>query len=544
MTPPTAIPMAASRRGRRSRTSPMTGSAPSAGPARPISASSRTEPPRRRALPPLELLVFVVGASTLGAEIAAARLMAPFFGASTIVWANTIAVVLVALSIGYYVGGRLADRHPHLRALCSLVLAAAALLALVPIVAHPFLSLSVRAFDQISVGAAAGSLFGTLALVAVPVLMLGAASPWAIRLKLERVEDSGETAGRLYAVGTAGSLVGTFLAALLLIPLVGTQRTFMLFALAVAAVAAAGLPRRFWLVPVSIAALLAVPVGTVKPADEGRVLFEAETPYQYARVVQETDGERKLELNEGQAVHSEWRACTVLTGDYWDGFLVLPFAAGADAPPRRIAILGNAGGTTARAYARYFPATPIAAVDIDGRLFDIGRRYFGLRARPQLRMIAEDARPFLRRTTERYDSIFLDTYRQPYIPFYLTTREFFELARTRLAPGGTIIVNVGHPDDSDALEKVLTATLRTAFPYVARDPIEPTNSLVTASTRPLTGAALERAPLTGELRSLAERSAGRLGEGLSGGAVYTDDKAPLEGLVDTSIVHYAADGER
>ena len=253
---------------------------------------------------------------------------------------------------------------------------------------------------------------------------------------------------------------------------------------------------------------------------------------------------RKLELNEGQAVHSEWRAGTVLTGDYWDGFLVLPFAAGADGPPRQIAILGNAGGTTARAYAHYFPGTRIDAVDIDGELFDIGRKYFGLRPRPELRTIARDARPFLRSTPERYDAIFLDTYRQPYIPFYLTTREFFDLVRERLRPGGTIIINVGHPDDSDALEKVLTATLRTAFPHVARDPIEPTNSLVIGSTRPLTRAALARAQVPGELRPLATRAAGRLADGLRGGSVYTDDRAPVEWLVDTSIVHYAAEGER
>ena len=111
--------------------------------------------------------------------------MAPFFGASTIVWANTIAVVLVALSIGYWFGGRMADRRPEIGALCLLVLVAAVLLALVPIVAQPFLSISVEAFDNISLGAVPGSLLGVLALVAVPVLMLGAVSPWAIRLKLE-----------------------------------------------------------------------------------------------------------------------------------------------------------------------------------------------------------------------------------------------------------------------------------------------------------------------------------------------------------------------
>src|SRR5690349_17873185 len=120
----------------------------------------------RGRIPTLELLVFVVGTSTLGAEIAAARLMAPFFGDSTIVWANTIAIVLVALSVGYWFGGRMADRHPHLRGLCMLVIGASLLLGLVPIVAHPFLTLSVKAFDNISIGTFAGSLFGVLALVA------------------------------------------------------------------------------------------------------------------------------------------------------------------------------------------------------------------------------------------------------------------------------------------------------------------------------------------------------------------------------------------
>ena len=378
--------------------------------------------------------MFVVGTSTLGAEIAAARLMAPFFGASTIVWANTIAVVLVALSVGYWFGGRMADRRPDLRSLCLLVLVASVLLGLVPIVAQPFLSLSVEAFDDVSLGAGFGSLLGVLALVAIPVLMLGAVSPWAIRLKLQRIEDSGETAGRMYAISTVGSLLGTFLSALLLIPLVGTQRTFMVFALALAVVATLGLGRRWALVPLGVAALLALPIGTVKAAGEGRVIHETETEYQYARVIDRAGGERTLELNEGQAIHSLYRRDTVLTDGYWDGFLVAPFAVRRE-PPRRVAMLGFAGGTVARAYARYFPRARIDGVEIDSELFDIGRRYFGLRPRPQLHEYAEDARPFLRRIDARYDVIYLDTYRQPYIPFYLSTREFFELARDRLAPG-------------------------------------------------------------------------------------------------------------
>jgi spermidine synthase len=493
----------------------------------------------------LEVLVFVVGVSTLGAEIAAARLMAPFFGASTVVWANTIAVVLVALSVGYWFGGRLADRRPELSALCGLVVVASVLLGLVPVVAGPFLSLSVEAFDRVSVGAFAGSLFGVLALVAVPVLLLGAVSPWAIRLKLRSVEGSGETAGRMYAISTVGSLVGTFAAALVLIPLVGTQRTFLIFALMCALVAALGLRRRWLLVPLALAVLIALPEGTVKAAQDGRVVDEAETEYQYARVIERDSGERILELNEGQAVHSVYRAETVLTGDYWDAYLVDPLAV-LGAPPRRLAILGNAGGTTARAYARFFPATRIDAVELDGRLNDVARRWFGLRPRPQLRLFAQDARPFLRRSRARYDAIFLDAYRQPYVPWYLTTREFFALVGDRLAPGGVVVVNVGHPEGSAELERVLTATMRSALGPVARDPVEPVNTMLVAGRRAPSAARLRAAAaaLPAPLDAQARAAAARLAPGLRGGEVYTDDRAPVEWLIDKSIVEYAAGGAR
>ncbi len=470
--------------------------------------------------------------------------MAPFFGASTIVWANTIAIVLVALSIGYWFGGRMADRHPTLPALCGTVLAASALLAAVPFVADPFLSLSVEAFDSYSVGSFAGSLFGVLVLVAVPVLMMGTVSPWAIRLKMHAVEDSGQMAGRMYAISTVGSLLGTFAASLLLIPLIGTQRTFLTFALITSAVAALGLRPRWALVPAAIAALLVVPVGTVKGSDEGRVIYEADTEYQYARVVEMPDGERHLELNEGLATHSVYRPDTVLTDNVWDGYLIEPFSVLGE-PPGRIAILGNGAGTTARAYAKYFPDTQIDGVEIDGELHDIGKRYFGLRDRPQLHLYTEDARPFLRRIDETYDAIFVDAYRQPYIPFYLTTTEFFTLAREKLNPGGVLVVNVGHPEGSDELEKVLSATLATVFPHVARDPLEDVNTLLVAAEDEPTADNLRSAAasLPADLQPLAFETAGRLAPRLRGGAVYTDDHAPVEWLIDASIVQEAAGGK-
>ena len=230
----------------------------------------------------------------------------------------------------------------------------------------------------------------------------------------------------------------------------------------------------------------------------------------------------------------------MLTGDVWDGHLVLHFA-GRSAPPRRVAILGNAAGTTARAYEEFFPDTRVDGVEIDPELSDIGREYFDMN-NPRLHLYHEDARPFLRRIEADYDVISVDAYRQPYIPFYLTTVEFFEIVRDRLAPGGVLIVNAGHPEGQDELEEVLTATIGEVFPHVMRDPIEDTNTLIVASERPLSAERLRDAVpgLAPELRGTALQAARRLEPPLRGGAVYTDDKAPVEWLIDKSIVDYAS----
>ena len=357
------------------------------------------------------------------------------------------------------------------------------------------------------------------------------------------MEESGTVAGRLYAISTFGSLVGTFLSALVLIPVIGTRRTFLVFGLACAVVALAGVRRRAAIaVPATIVALLALPVGTIKATDDGVVLDEVDTRYQYARVVEEPDGERKLELNEGQAVHSLYRPGSYLTGDYWDEFLVLPFAV-QPRPPRSVAILGNAAGTTARALGHYFPDTRVDAVEIDPELTKLGRRWFDLR-NPRMRVHHEDARPYLRRTGARYDAIMVDVYRQPYIPFYLATREFFELARDRLRPGGAVIVNVGpsgragraragaERHDGDDLRHGPPRSGRGHEHDGPRD--ERAGRARAAAARPVCRPAL---------RATARAAAARLAPRLNGGAVYTDDKAPVEWLIDKSIVQYAANGD-
>jgi predicted membrane-bound spermidine synthase len=493
------------------------------------------------------LVAAVVGAASLGAEIAAARLLAPWFGASTIVWANTIATVLVALSGGYWIGGRLADRDPTFAGLCRLVLVAAALLAAVPFVAGPFLKVSVDALDSVEAGAFVGSLLAVLVLIAAPVVVLGCVAPYAVRLSVGALDEAGRVSGRLYAISTLGSLAGVFLSALVLIPFVGTRRTFLVFALALGVVALLGLRRRVAvLAPALVAILIALPTGAVKATTDGRVIWEGETGYQYARVVEHHDGERRLELNEGQAVHSVYMPGRWLTDNYWDEPLVLPFAARAT-PPRSIAILGSAAGTVARAYGHFFPATRIDAVEIDPKVTEVGRKLFDLRA-PNLHTHGADARPWLRATQRRFDVIYVDAYRQPYIPFYLATKEFFRLAKQRLNPGGMVIVNVGHPEQSRRLEQVLTATMRSVFGHVVRDPSEDVNTQVVAADVELNGSNVAAARAGGALPAgldeLAEEAAVRIAPGLRGGRIYTDDVAPVEWLIDASIVQVAAEGER
>ncbi len=512
----------------------------------PSTTPPRTDPPPVQRPPRglLELIVFVVGTASLGAEIAAARMLAPWFGASTIVWANTIAITLVALSVGYAIGGRLADRNPTLSGLARWVLAAGVFFAAVPFLADPFLRQSVRAFAEYSGGLFLGSLVGVGAMIAVPVLMLGIVSPYAVRLKVDSVEDTGKVAGRLYALGTIGSLTGTFGATLLLIPLVGSQRTFLIFSLLLAAVSLPALSRRLRLVgvvvTVVIAVLIAVPPGSTKTVtSSGRVIDEAETEYQYARVIQADDGTRVLELNEGQAIHSIYRPDDFLFGGYWDSMLVAGF--GGTTPPQHVVNLGSAGGTVARGLTHYFPDIEVDAVELDDKVTEIGRDYFGLTS-DQITTHAADARPWLQQSDQTFDNIMLDAYRQPYIPYYLTTREFFEVTKAKLNDGGTVTVNVGHVPGNDDLEKVLTATMRSVYGdgHVWRDPVDSTNTVLLATLDDVDPREqLRAAELPSDIRTIADDAADRLEPGLEGGTVYTDDHAPVEWLIDASFAQLA-----
>ena len=488
----------------------------------------------------LGALVFGAGIGALATEITASRLLAPYFGSSTIVWANLIGIVLAALALGYWLGGRLADRRPEPRLLGSIVLASAAFVAIIPFAAKPFLDFTVDGLDTASAGAVIGSFLAVLLLCAPPVVLLGMVSPFAIRLAVSSIATAGAVAGRLYALSTAGSLLGTFLPALVLIPAIGTQRTFLVVAVLLAASSCFLLGTRYLVAPALLATLLLVPPGAIK-AEDG-LIHEETSYYQYISVVERSDGRRLLHLNEGVAVHSIWRPDSVLTGGVWDAFLALPPLVGR--PLERIAILGNAGGTTARALGVYYPDARVDGVELDPAVSRVGRRFFGMGENPRLTVHDADARPFLRSTAERYDLIVIDAYRQPYVPFYLATREFFRLVRDHLRPGGVVALNVAAVPDDKRLVEAVGGTLAADYPQVLEWPALRFNTIVLGFSTPLSREELRRRLASGpsdlaSLRGLLARDARPVAVS---DRPWTDDRAPVEWLTDRMIVSYAAEG--
>jgi spermidine synthase len=490
----------------------------------------------------LGALVFGAGIGALATEITASRLLAPYFGSSTIVWANLIGIVLAALAVGYWLGGRVADRRPEPSILGFLVLGAAVFVAVIPFAARPFLDLTVEGLDTVSAGAVIGSFLAVVLLCAPPVVLLGMVSPFAIRLAVVGIETAGAVAGRLYALSTAGSLVGTFLPALVLIPAIGTQRTFLVIAALLALSSSFLLGARYAVVALALIALVAIPPGAVK-SSEG-LLHEENSLHQYVRVEETADGRRLLSLNEGVAVHSVWRPDSVLTGGVWDAFLAVPSLLGR--PLERVAILGNAAGTTARALGVYYPDARVDGVELDPAVSRVGFRYFGMGENPRLSVHDADARPFLRSTDERYDLIVVDAYHQPYVPFYLATREFFELVQERLAPGGIVALNVATVPDDTRLVRAVGGTLASEFPQALAWPALRFNTIVLGLAEPLDDSELERRLRSGPadlapLRELLGKDAVPVAQSKR---PWTDDRAPVEWLTDRMIVSYAAEGGR
>ena len=514
----------------------------------------------------LLLIVFVCGMTTMAVEMCASRLLAPYFGTTLIIWANLIGLILIYLTVGYYLGGRLADRFPRETVLYTLVAVAGFAIGLVPFVARPILYVAALGFAQYSVGLFAGSLVGVLLLFSLPMILLGCVSPFAIRLQLHRLSSGGHTAGSIYALSTVGSILGTFLPVLVLIPAIGTATTILGFAIVLLGVATIGLARgRAWKRAGSAAllllALLALgllfPPGAVRPVQDMtgglvpvELVYEDESAYNYIQVVR-WGTSTNLILNEGHAVHSIYDPEHLLTNGPWDYFLLAPFfyPDTDEDDVGSLCLLGLAAGTTARQFTVVFgPDVRIDGVEIDPQIIDVGRRHFAM-TEPNLNAIAQDGRFFINTTDQKYDVVGIDVYRQPYIPFQMTTVEFFTEVNRHLTDRGGVVINVGRTPGDDRLVQVLASTMRAVFPSVyIIDVADRWNSVVFATKQPT-----EAANLLANMRAGHMRERHLQAVFVSGLPTlrafptptvrpFTDDWAPVEQVIDLIVLGYMTGG--
>ncbi|HET9980482.1 MAG TPA: fused MFS/spermidine synthase, partial [Ktedonobacterales bacterium] len=244
------------------------------------------------ALLPLRILVFVGGMTSMFLEMSASRLLAPYFGTSLFIWANLIGLVLIYLSAGYFLGGRIADRYPSMRLLSILTTIAALATGLIPFISKPILDWSVTGMTEVNASVFYSSLIAVILLFGVPVTLLGMVSPFAVRLNTRTVGSTGRSAGGLYALSTVGSIVGTFLPVLLLIPNIGTKRTILTACVLLLAASLYGL--RFWerIVAAIPGVVLLLPLLLPQVAPLGALkstpgmIYERESLYNYIQVVQ------------------------------------------------------------------------------------------------------------------------------------------------------------------------------------------------------------------------------------------------------------------
>ncbi|HYB00593.1 MAG TPA: fused MFS/spermidine synthase [Ktedonobacteraceae bacterium] len=509
-------------------------------------------------------LVFVAGACSLAVELSASRLLAPYFGTSLFVWANLIGLILLYLTIGYYLGGRIADRYPRPEVLYTLTIIAAFLISIIPFLSKPILQWSQSSFATYSVGVFYGSLISVILLFAVPMILLGCVSPFAIRLRIQRLGKSGRTAGQLYAISTAGSILGTFLPVLYLIPTIGTYRTFLTVAASLLLVSIAGLVTTrldrpgsrgkrvsgsllpvLLLIPMALSVLtIQGPIKSAFGSNGGGVLItERESVYNYIQVVQVGD-ETQLILNEGVGIHSIYNPDSILTQGPWDYFMIAPYFNNPPFTPsqvRKVAIIGLGGGTAVREFTAAYGPIPIDGVEIDNTIVSMGREYFHMNE-PNLHVVLQDGRYFLQTSSQKFDVVAIDAYQQPYVPFQLTTKEFFQEVRNHLTPTGVTVINAGRTNTDFRLVNALAETMHSVFPNVyIIDTARFTNSMVIGTNSPtsLNNFFINAGALTNPLLQNVARESilyGNIREEHARTVYFTDDRAPVEQLIDQIIL--------
>jgi len=507
----------------------------------------------------LTFTVFLAGAVTMSVEFGTSRLLGNVFGTSNIVWAVVIGLVLVYLTLGNWLGGRLADKTPSARVYYSVLAWAALGAGAVPLISRPVLRAAAEAFDVLNLGVLAGAFTAVILLFSIPVILLGMVTPFALKLMITNTEKTGRISGRLSAISTLGSFLGTFLTVLALIPWAGTYRTFMLVSAVLLLTAVAGLwsLRARWqgvlffalgglLVLFSLLGLR----GTDKRTPG--LVYETESAYNYIQVL-EVGGFRFLRLNEGQGVHSIYHPTNYFFSGPWDQVLAAPFfnPSAEPADVQRIALLGLAAGTSARQAGVIYPQARVDGFEIDPKIVEVGREWFGMNL-PSLHVYVEDARWGLVHSAGDYDIISVDAYRPPYIPAHLVTREFFEVVYEKLSSEGVMVINIGRSAQDRSLVDTLSATVGRIFPAVfIADLPDSYNTMLFAAKNPRaswdafeSNLALQNAREPGSpLAQIMEITAAGRKETRFVETIFTDDKAPIEFMPNRLVINFMLEGD-
>ncbi len=507
----------------------------------------------------LYFTVFTSGMTTLAIELAASRLLGSVFGTSNLVWASIIGLILIYLTLGYFIGGRWADRSPHPQTFYTILAWGAFTAAVVPFVSRPVLRAAADAFDVLQVGILAGSFTAVLILLIIPITLLGTISPFAIRLALTDSRQAGQISGRIYAISTLGSFVGTFLPVLVLIPLIGTTYTFLTFGGFLLLVALFGLWRSTslnaalkmsWMVLVLAALGLLWGTGAIKHT-EGQI-YETESAYNYIQVLQVGEY-RYLRLNEGQGVHSIYHPERLDYYGPWMQVLAAPYFNPAPFTPDEVhslAIVGLAAGTIAQQATAVYGDIPIDGYEIDPEIIRVGQDYFDMTL-PNLDALTVDGRIGLEYSDRQYSIISIDAYRPPYIPWHLTTQEFFQIVYDHLAEDGVLAINIGRAPEDRRLIDGLATTIGSIFPSIyVMDVSDSFNSILYATKQPTqledfyyNYHALNEAGDTHPLLLTAMREfIGRQQPAPETTTVFTDDLAPIEWLTNTMVLNYVLFG--
>lgn len=391
-----------------------------------------------RQAPILELVVFVSGAVLLSIELLATRLLAPWFGNSIYVWGSCIGTFLAALSVGYGIGGRVADRHPSDKLFAAVVFSSGLLVVPIPLLSTPVLG----TIAYIDFGSRANPLLGAILLFLVPSVVMGMVTPFAVRLRARDLDSVGRTSGSLYAIGTAGSIAGTLLTSFVLIDSLGVRAILYLMGLALIASAALAwvASRRARAVVALLSSTTLVACVLARPSAAVSLLpYTRDTAY-HRITVRDVAGIRYLELD-------DYRQSAVDLGDpsravfaYTD-YLHLPIVFVPE--PRRVTLIGLGGGTITKHWlAEHADVELMTVAELDPAVIDAARRWFDLPVSDHLRIEARDGRLHLASLRDAQDVILMDAYLVDTLPAHLATRELFALARSRLAPGGVLASNV------------------------------------------------------------------------------------------------------